>query len=134
MQICEQIRAERRFGKILCGVVDGRMTIIEVARAFGLADDSAIYRPIDRTGADTLARRILQTDLAYRSEIMDASRAARLWEQFMAMFDEQDVKFATNVISPTNWNWAPATSATIDMGVLVIGSARAGCLWVEDED
>ena len=31
-------------------------------------------------------------------------------------------------------SWNPATQATFDTGVLIVGSERAGCLWVEDED
>jgi len=31
-------------------------------------------------------------------------------------------------------SWMPATQSTFDMGVLVIGATRVGCLWVEDED
>ncbi len=30
--------------------------------------------------------------------------------------------------------WNPATAATLDTGVLIVGPNRSGCLWVEDED
>lgn len=114
------------------------MNVDEIARAFGLADDGAIYRPIGSAEADAIATRLLHTDLAYGVEIMSISDAADLWRQFMALFDGKSVEFVTNVGaefgSRTTFSWAPATAATFDMGILVIGATRAGCLWVEDED
>jgi hypothetical protein len=109
------------------------MTVVETARAFGLADDGTIYRSIARMEADAIATHVLQAELAHGSKIMSGSRAAHLWEQFMALFDGQDVKFATNAAALVS-SWTPATRATFDMGVLVIGVTRVGCLWVEDED
>ena len=37
-------------------------------------------------------------------------------------------------INTTPTAWIPATTATFDAGILVVGGSRAGCLWVEDED
>ena len=133
MDICAKIRRARQRGKTRCSVVDGRMTVVEAARAFGLADDSATYRSIGRTEAEEIAVHVLRADLAYSLKIMSVLRAADLWRQFMALFEGQEVEFATNVLTdPTHW--MPATQATFDMGVLVIGSSKTGCLWVEDED
>jgi hypothetical protein len=138
VEICGRIRGARRFGSTRCGVVEGRMSVGEVARAFGLADDSAIYRPIGRADADAIATRLLHTDLAYGVEIIRLSDAADLWRQFKALFDGQDVEFVTNRsdtdFGTGSYSWTSATTATFDMGVLVIGATRAGCLWVEDED
>jgi hypothetical protein len=64
---------------------------------------------------------------------MSAASAAELWRQFMALFDGQDVEFVTNTDAGCD-SWTPATPATIDMGVLVIGETKSGCLWAEDED
>lgn len=114
------------------------MSVDEVARAFDLVDDSDIYEPIVSTEADAIATRVLHTDLAYGAEIMSLSEAADLWGQFKALFDGQDVEFVTNLgttdFGPGSRSWTPATAATFDLGVLVIGATRAGCLWVEDED
>ena len=109
------------------------MSIAEAARIFGLADDDAIFRSIERAEADEIATYILHADLAYGSEIMARKRAAHLWQSFMELFRDQKVEFATNAGAQAG-SWMPATKATFDMGVLVIGAARAGCLWVEDED
>jgi hypothetical protein len=133
MEICDQIRRERMAGTTRCAVVDGQLTVVEAARVFDLADDPAIYRDIERAEADAIASRILEADLAYRSIIMSAARAAELWERLMALFQGQDTKFATNASAHPN-AWTPATEATFDLGVLVIGTSKAGCLWVEDED
>lgn len=131
--ICDRIRRERRAGNTRCGVVEGRMSVTEIARAFGLADDGAIYRSIGSVEANAIATRVLCADLAYDTEIMSVSDAADLWCQFMALFDGQDVGFVSNTGTQSG-AWTPATPATFDMGILVIGATKAGCLWVEDED
>ncbi|KRR13705.1 hypothetical protein CQ12_17600 [Bradyrhizobium jicamae] len=131
--ICSRIQRERRAGYIRCGVVEGRMSVTEVARAFGLADDGAIYRSIGSVEANKIATHVLCADLAYSLEIMSVSEAADLWRQFMSLFEGKDVVFVSNAGSECD-SWMPATPATFDMGVLVIGTTKAGCLWVEDED
>ena len=133
MDICDRIRRARLAGKTHCGIVNGRMAVVEAARTFGLADDSAIFRSIGPAEADAIAIRILHTDLAYGSKIMALARATHLWKRFLEAFEGQDVEFATNAGSDA-CSWMPATKATFDLEVLVIGTAMAGCLWVEDED
>jgi hypothetical protein len=143
MHICDQILGERRVGRTRCRVVDGPLNLAEAASTFGLADDLAVYRSIDRMAAGTIAVRILRAGLAHLSEIMPMSRAEHLWQQFLDMVQGQEVTYATNVGTfPTPWNELinetysvnPATGATFDMGVLVFGIATVGCLWVEEED
>ena len=138
IDICERIRHARRTGNTRCGVIEGRMSVVEVARAFELADDGAIYRSIDRAEATAIATHLLHVDLAYGLEIMSVADAAELWRQFMALFDGQNAGLFTNVEagfdSWATFSWASATSSTFDMGILVIGATTAGCLWVEDED
>jgi hypothetical protein len=109
------------------------MTVAEVARAFGLADDDTVYRTIGGIEAQEIATRVLAADLAYGSTIMSISDAADLWRQFVTLFDGQNVEFFSNAAAIPN-AWTPATAATFDMGVLVVGATKAGCLWVEDED
>jgi hypothetical protein len=133
MDICDRIRRARRAGKTHCGIVNSRLTDVEAARTFGLADDSAIFRSIGRAEADAIATRILHTDLAYSTKIMALARAAHLWRRFMEVFEGQDVEFSTNAGTDA-CSWMPATNATFDLGVLVIGTTSTGCLWVEDED
>ena len=124
---------ERVTGKTYCGIANGAMAVSEAARTFGLADDSAIFRTIGRVEADAIATRILHTDLAYSTKIMALARANHLWQRFLEVFEGQDVEFATNA-GKDACSWMPATMATFDLGVLVIGTTNTGCLWVEDED
>jgi hypothetical protein len=133
IDICDRIRRGRQSGNTRCDVVEGRMSVVDAARAFGLADDGTIYRAIRGMEAQEIATRVLSADLAYGSPIMSISDAADLWRQFVALFDGQSVEFFSNAAAIPN-SWTPATRATFDMGVLVMGTARAGCLWVEGED
>jgi hypothetical protein len=133
IDICDRIRRRRQSGNTRCGVIEGGMTVADAARAFGLADDDAIYRAIGGMEAQEVATRVLSVDLAYGSTIMSISDAADLWRQFVALFDGQNAEFFSNAAAIPN-SWTPATAATFDMGVLVMGVTKAACLWVEDED
>jgi hypothetical protein len=132
-EVCRQIATERPFGKTRCGVIPGPVTPLEVARAFGLSDDVEIYTTVTSDEAAALVTYVLTTSLTFGGEEMKPSRAAELWQQFAALFDEP-VQFLTNCRSSDFCQFSPATDATIDLGVLVIGLASGGCLWVEDYD
>jgi hypothetical protein len=143
MDICEQIRAERAAGITRCFVLARAMNVREAARAFGLCDDVATYRVIQKAEADTIACQLLQTSLAYRTALMTAARASQLWEQFLELFAGQAIQFATNLgevsgcfdlSSEHAFSFSPATTATLDLGVIVLGTSNTGCLWVEEED
>ena len=56
-----------------------------------------------------------------------------LWQKFIALFEGEDTVFATNA-STDLASWTPATQATFDIGVLVLGTTKVGCFWVEEED
>jgi hypothetical protein len=133
IDIRDRIRRRLQSRNTRCDVIEGRMTVADAARAFGLADDDTIYRAIGGVEAQDIAARVLSADLAYGSTIMSISDAADLWQQFVALLDGPEVEFFSNAGAVPN-SWTPATSATFDMGVLVIGATKAGCLWVEDED
>src|SRR5262245_48376011 len=127
MAVNEDILAARRFGVVHCGVSSlSAPTIAELAQEFGLRNDAGCYREIDEASARLSVRRLLHRDLAYSAEIMPERQAEQLTERFFAQFGS-GARFFTN-------NWCPATNATFDEGVLVMGSHRSGCLWVEDED
>ena len=53
-------------------------------------------------------------------------QAEQLTDRFFGLFGD-GLRFFTN-------NWCPATDATFDEGILVLGAKSCGCLWVEDED
>jgi hypothetical protein len=109
------------------------MCVVDAARTFGLANDRAIYRSIERAEANAIATHVLHVGLAHGSVIMEVAHAAGLWQRFVALFHGQDVSFATNTCADVT-SWKPATQATFDMGVLVIGTTKVGCLWVEEDD
>ena len=111
IDIRDRIRRRRQSGNTRCGVIEGRMTVADAARAFGLADDDTIYRAIGSVEAQDIAARVLSADLAYGSTIMSISDAADLWRQFVALFDGQNVEFFTNAAAIPN-SWTPATTAT----------------------
>ena len=143
MDVCDRIRRERAVGTTRCTVVDRAMSIGEAARVFGLDDDPAIYRDIDKVEADAIAHRILSTDLAYGTSVMSGACAAELWEGFLALFGDHAIKFSTNAgefpagedpTANTALSFNPATEATFDLGVIAMSVSKSGCLWVEDED
>ena len=140
---CEQIRTERTAGITRCFALAKAMTVREAARTFGLANRMATYRGIQRAEADIIACQLLQTSLAYRTTLMAAARASQLWEEFLKLFSGQALQFATNLgevsgrfdlQSAVAFSFSPATSATFDLGVIVLGTSNTGCLWVEEED
>jgi hypothetical protein len=127
MGICDDIRAARRVGVVHCGIVPRTAaTAAELAREFGLRDDPTCYREIDEAAARASVRRLLHRDLAYDAEVIPESQAARLTDRFFAPFGA-GTRFFTD-------NACPATDATFDEGVLLLGPDRSGCFWVEDED
>jgi hypothetical protein len=127
MAIAEDIIAARRYGAVHCGLSSLPSPVIsELAREFGLRDVPEAYREIDERSARESVQRLLHRDQAYSAEIMTEQEAARLTEAFFAQFGAGS-RFFTN-------NWCPATDATFDEGVLVMGPQGCGCFWVEDED
>ena len=131
MAVVDDILAERDCGIVHCGVSRfGHKDALELAKEFGLKDDPAAFRPVAAARAVSLVASILHKDMAYSQPLMTAERAKALAEQFLAQFGA-DARFLSNGW-PGGWN--PATDATFDSGVLVIGNERSGCLWVEDED
>jgi|KBSSwiStaDraftv2_1062776.scaffolds.fasta_scaffold76394_3 hypothetical protein len=130
--ICSEIRRARWVGHTRCDVIEGRINLIEAARAFNLADDDTVYRSVGAEEACALAIHLLHTGLAHPGEIMSVERATELWREFIGLFAGQDVQLLTNTLHSTRWT--PATDATFDMGLLVIAPNKVGCLWIEEED
>ncbi|MGN6368901.1 MAG: hypothetical protein ACTHN5_11635 [Phycisphaerae bacterium] len=137
MAVVDDILAERNCGVVHCGVSRvAQKDVLELARAFGLHDDPSAFAPITASNAAALAASILHKDMAYSHQIMAEERAKELAQQFLEQFGAE-AKFYSN--GWTGWEtgsteWNPATDATFDTGVLVIGKDRSGCIWVEDED
>ncbi len=127
MAVSDDILVARRIGEVHCGVSSlSAPTVAELAREFGLRDGPDCYREIDEASARRSVRQLLHRDLAYSDEVMPQHKAEQLTEKFFKQFGT-GARFFTN-------NGCPATDATFDEGVLVVGTQRSGCFWVEDED
>ena len=129
--IVDEIKSARRSGVVRCGIVEsGHGDLVGLAKGFGLNGDEHACRPISPAAARELVTSILHKDLAYGVELMPAARARELAERFLGQFGDNARYFSNG------WPgvWTPATDATLDTGVLVIGDGGCGCLWVEDED
>jgi hypothetical protein len=113
-----------------------------LARFLGLRRLGSAWRTISREEARAALAAVLTHDMAYEGECMSPSVAASFVEEFLVGFDSGAV-FLTNgefppfsPTKPAGWrgSWTPLTEATFDTGVVAVDAARAGLLWVEDED
>jgi hypothetical protein len=142
MSICAEIKAARDAGVVRCGFSRGGASLGELAGELGLSPDAGCYREISADAARRLAFLILTQDLAYNVAMVAPALATSLVDRFFAAFDGADVHYFTNGsfheapgdrLACSGASWQPATAATFDTGVLVVGPVASGALWVEDE-
>ena len=137
----EAIRKERKTGTVYCGTTKDAKGVVALATAFGLKGDASLYHQVDIDMAKAILVGILHRDLAYGNRLLSLARAEELAGQVMQRFTVPGIRFLTNgkfkqgtgaglVMS----HWDPATSSTFDTGVLMLGTAESGCVWVADED
>ena len=93
-------------------------------------DPHAFAKEVSATTALGLVTSILHKDLAYGHSLMPERRAKELARRFLSQFGRSARYFSNGWPGVST----PATDATLDTGVLVVGDERCGCLWVEDED
>ncbi|MBW4490496.1 MAG: hypothetical protein KME12_22180 [Trichocoleus desertorum ATA4-8-CV12] len=138
INICDEINAARDCGVTHCHIIEVEPTpLTEIVPKFGLVFTPDTYQEISKAQAEAVAKRVLHRDLAYDAEIMTETEAQALVNQFLDCFDEENAEYYTNgdyYSEEVSHGWNPATAATFDTGILVIGKSRVGCLWVEDED
>jgi hypothetical protein len=140
MTVVEEIIAARRCGVVRCGLSSKQpRSVTELATEFGLEPDPCNYREIEEADARRLIVLVLRQDLAYDSQLMSIENATKLADRFLEQFGTGETRFYTNgtfyePVPRRTTTWNPATSATFDTGVLVLGAAVSGCLWVKDED
>lgn len=97
--------------------------------------------------ARTHLQRLLLEDMAYGTSLASVGEAAALVDEFLTQTGVHDAgtRYFTNgdpfgeialrsLDGVAIRSWTPCTDATFDTGVVVVGSRRAGLLWVEDED
>lgn len=128
MAVHDRIAAARDCGRVTCA--PRAATDLEgVARGSGLSTDAGTYREIDRAAAEARMIDLLQYDLAYRTEIMAPALAADLTREFL-----DSVPGARFYSNGTQGDFRPATRATFDGGVILVGDGGSACFWIEDED
>lgn len=141
MGVVDDIIRERIFGAVRCGIIAQPVsTVSELARQFGLRDDSGDYDEIDETAARAILELILHQEFTHRAEVMPVERAAELAGLFLTEIGGRP-RFFSNRLWPIpkggTWDslsWNGVTDATFDTGVLILGPTTSACLWVEDED
>src|SRR3954466_10741203 len=125
MTVVDDILTERACGVVHCGLSRfGHKDVLELAKEFGLHNDPSAFAPITPSNAVVLVASILHKDMAYSHPMMAEKRARELAEKFLGQFGAE-AKFFSNGWSGwdtgcTSWN--PATDATFDTGVLIVGS------------
>jgi len=141
MDVFDAIRKERTVGKVLCGVTRGAGSVSLLAAAFGLKDEAGLYHEVDAEMARAILVGVLHRDLAYGDRLLSLARAEELAGQVMQRFATSGMRFLTNAefkegagVGLVLSDWDPATDATFDTGVLMLGTDESGCVWVADED
>jgi hypothetical protein len=137
----EAIRKERKAGKVFAETGKAASSAAAAAAAFGLKDDAGLYRETDAEMARAIVVNVLHRDLAYGNRVLSLARAQALASEVIQRFADPKTKFFTNaefkedaaaalVLS----RWDPATTATFDTGVIMLGPSESACVWVADED
>jgi hypothetical protein len=140
MDVFEAIRKARTAGKLLCGTTTGAKSVAALASSFGLKGDASLYHQVDAEMARAILVSVLHRDLAYGNRLMSLARAEELAGQVMQQFSGPSVRFLTNGQFKHNTaaalilsHWDPATDSTFDTGVLMLGTATSGCVWVAED-
>jgi hypothetical protein len=137
MDICAEIVQRRKGSKVRCGILSvASPAVADIARAFDLSPIADCYGEVSAEKARAILVRILHRDLAYDSIIVPLDEAEELAAGFLLAASSPACGYFSNGdfsrTPPLAWN--PATEATFDTGILVVGAKQSACLWVEDED
>lgn len=129
----------RRAGRVRLHLVDDQRidtSFDDLATEAGLHRIGSEWHEVDTERAEAVLTQVLHRDLAYRAEVMPLDHAASLARALIAHCGQR-ARFATNTESVPGempLAWFPATDATFDCGVLIIGDRARAVYWVEDED
>lgn len=124
-----------------------------VAQAIGLQPLGYRWLEVDGITAHQFLENILRREMAYDAECMREEPAKQLVHRFWQLFHSGEIPLDNiqkkyrafcNMSSPLqleNWlhrrhprTWIPATKATYDAGLVLVGWKRAAVLWIEDID
>jgi hypothetical protein len=115
--------------------------IDEFVAKHGMTGIGREWEEVVRSVAVRHLTRILHKDLAYDVTIVPLDRAAELAERFIKLLGE--ACYFTNTVPADRlddilWagamGWTPLTRATFDSGIVAVGPANIGIIWIEDED
>jgi hypothetical protein len=138
LEICREIFDARDRGVVHCHLIETELlTLKELVQPFDLLFSSQTYREIESKQAKKVIELVLQYDLAYGEELMSSTEVEAFTSWFLSYFADQEAKYYTNggwYEEPPKRSWTPATTATFDAEILVVGRSRAACLWLENEE
>jgi hypothetical protein len=137
MDICEEIERQRDAGRVRCGIRElAAPSLADLAVEFELNAAASCYTEISGEAAQSIAVAILHRELAYGVEVVPEPTAIELAAEFLTACQSPGCRYYSNgnFSQSSLVSWMPATAATFDTGILVLGRERCGCLWVEDED
>jgi hypothetical protein len=133
----ESALLDRAAARVRLHVVDGQRhdpSFDDLATEADLYRIGSEWREVDRGRAEAVLTQVLHRDMAYQVEVMPLNRAQSLAQALIAHCGTR-AKYATNTEDmPGRSIWFPATDATFDCGVLIIGDRARAVYWVEDED
>lgn len=129
---------DRPVGRVWLAVDESERikTFDDASRAVGLKPLSESWVVVDAARAARIITGLLHRDLAYNGELMPLLPAQALAAEFVSAFGPS-ARCATNTEGLPNESpmaWTPATDATFDIGVAILGQSAAGIYWVADED
>ena len=133
----ERALLARPAARVRLHVVDGQRPIAsfdDLATEADLHRIGSEWREVDRDRAAEVLTHVLHREMSYQVEVMPLNRANSLAQALIAHCGGR-ARFATNTEDmPGRSVWFPATDATFDCGLLIIGDHARAVYWVEDED
>jgi hypothetical protein len=135
-ELFREIREQR--GVVRTGIT-GPGSVDEVASRFGLRTGPGIYAPVDRAEAERALAHILSTPF-FTGPTLWRDEAAPIARAVLELVGDEAVHytngtFGVESVEPSHRAaFSSATDATFDGGVIAIGTTRAICVWVEEED
>jgi hypothetical protein len=134
----ERALLDRDGARVRLHIVEGqhnKTSFDDLATEAGLRRLGSEWHEIDAQHAEAVLTQVLHRDLAYQAEVMPMDRAMSLARALIAHCGTRS-KFATNTadIPGRLSTWFPASDATFDCGVLIIGDRACAVYWIEDED
>lgn len=93
------------------------------------------WSALDHESAIAVARRILSTDLAYKSELIPEKTAAHAAERLVGALSKYRARFLCNAeFRGTSMSWDPIGSSTFEVALVGFDETESFLLYAEAED